>query len=106
MGTAFDRLAATIIADPNVASDALYGAGGGVQDGVPIRCLLRRPDIVSQFGESRFASTTILIEVKVADAPDLAKGDWFKIGAETWTVRTDPRRDPERLFWLAEVKAG
>lgn len=103
-GSAFQRLAATLVADPNVASDAAYGEGGGAGDGVPVRVILRQPDRVGTFGDSRFLSSTILIEVKIAHAPNLAVGDWFKIDGVTWEVRADPQRDTERLFWTAEVR--
>lgn len=103
-GRAFQRLAATLVADPNVATDAAYGAGGGDGDGVPVRVILRQPDRVGAFGDTRFLSSSILIEVQIADAPDLALGDWFKIDGTTWVVRADPQRDTERLFWTAEVK--
>lgn len=55
----------------------------------------------SGFGVPLRAGTQIL-HVRVGDAPDLAKGDTFSIGAELLTVAGAPARDGQGLKWRAE----
>ena len=101
--TAFDLAAKAILADANMASDAIYRAGGQGA-GVTVRAIRRAPDRAATFGDGRFLSDTVLLDVAVADIPTLEKGDTFQIGAVVYTVRSDPARDVERLFWTAEVR--
>jgi len=91
----------TLFADPNMAKDAIFTPSNGIT--VPGRIVLRRPDRVSDFGETRLHSETTVIDIRVADAPALASGDAFEIEGESYVVQGEPLRDAERLIWTAEV---
>lgn len=91
-----------IFADPNMAMDALWRSGG-VGAGIPVRVIRRAPDEVSSFSAGRFVSDTVLISVRVADAPTLKPGDTFEIGGELFEVRSEPLRDSDRLVWSCEA---
>ena len=59
----FDQAARTIFADTNIASGASFRAGGsGVS--VPVRAIIRAPDQFANFGEGRFLSDTVLVDVQ------------------------------------------
>lgn len=115
-----------IFRDPNMSKSVLYRAGGeGV--GLPVRVIFRAPDRVANFGEGRFVTDTLFLDVRVSEVPDLQAGDTFQIGMlpggtvlsldfsgdqylatelELLEVRSDPVRDRERLVWAAEVRAA
>lgn len=94
-----------LFADPNIATDATWRAGGlGVP--VAIRIVLARPDDAIGFGAARLRSDTCRIDVRVADVPNLAGGDSIVIGGTTWIVQGAPQRDADRLVWRAEAVAA
>lgn len=101
--SAFDLAAKAIFADANMASDAIYRVGGlGV--GTTVRAIRRAPDRAATFGDGRFLTDTVLLDVRVVDAPSLNMGDTLEIGGVVYEVRAEPMRDTERLIWTAEVK--
>ena len=100
---AFAQAAKAIFADANMASDAINRVGG-LGLGVTVRAIRRAPDRAASFGDGRFLTDTILLDVLVADVATLAQGDSLEIGGVVYEVRTDPSRDTERLCWTAEVR--
>lgn len=92
-----------LFADPNLARDALWRAGG---TGSPllVRIILRQPDRVGSFGETRLLAATTVVEVRTAEVPTLAEGDAFEIDGEIFVVQGEPVRDSERLVWTAELR--
>lgn len=101
--TAVAAAVAALFRDRNLAVDALYRAGGA-GPGVAVRVIRAAPDRVTAFGESRFVTDTTALDVRIADAPDLAAGDTFEIEGRLHQVRGEPVRDAERLVWAAEVR--
>lgn len=101
--TAFAAAIGAMFRDRNMGVDALYRAGGS-GDGVPVRVIRRAPDRFGNFGEGRFVAEAVLIDVRISDVAQLARGDTFEIGAELFEVRSDPVRDSERLIWAAEAR--
>ena len=101
--TAFEVAANSLFADRNLASDALWRAGG-LGPGIPIRATLRAPDDLASFGDGRFVTSTVILELLVAAASVLAAGDTIQIGAALYEIRADPVRDAERLVWSAEAR--
>ena len=83
--------------------DALYRVGGA-GPGVAVRVIRVAPDRIASFGEGRFVTDTLALNVRIADAPGLAAGDTFEIEGRLHEVRGAPIRDPDRLFWAAEVR--
>ena len=102
--TAFAIAATAMFRDPNIAVDALYRPGG-TGAGVSIRVVFSSPDQLAAFGEGRFVTDTVLIAVRVADAPDLAESDTVEIEGTLYTIRGAPVRDADRLVWSAEARA-
>ncbi|MEQ8639395.1 MAG: hypothetical protein RIE31_02110 [Alphaproteobacteria bacterium] len=92
----------TLFADPNMAREASFTPSGG--SAVPVRVVLRRPDQVFEFGETRLHAATTLLDIRVADAPQLAEGDGFQLDGVSYVVQGEPSRDPERLIWTAELR--
>lgn len=95
---------AAMFRDRNMAIDALHRAGGAGA-GVPVRVMKRAPDRLANFGEGRFVTDVVLLDVQLSEVPDLAPGDTFEIGGEIFEVRSEPVRDSERLVWAAEARA-
>ncbi|MCX8016742.1 MAG: hypothetical protein N2690_02390 [Rhodocyclaceae bacterium] len=92
-----------LFADPNLARDALWRAGGtGVA--VPVRIVLRQPDRIGSFGETRLLAATTVVEVRTAEVTMLVEGDAFEIDGETFVVQGEPVRDSGRLVWTAELR--
>ncbi|MEW5704847.1 MAG: hypothetical protein AB1781_09740 [Pseudomonadota bacterium] len=92
-----------LFADPNLARDAIWRAGG---TGAPVtvRIVLRQPDRVESFGETRIWSESIIGDVRTRDAPSLAEADAFEIDGANYVVQGEPVRDSERLVWSVELR--
>ena len=99
--TAIDR----IFADPNMAVDALWFAGG-TGSGVAVRIIRKSPDEITPFGAARILSDTTLLEARVADMPTPAAGDLIRIGLEDFIVQGEPKLDRERLIWTLNMRAA
>ncbi len=102
--TAFAIAATAMFRDSNIAVDALYRPGG-IGSVVAIRVIRSAPDQVAAFGEGRFVTDTVLIAVRVADAPGLGPGDTIEVDGVVFGVRADPVRDADRLVWSVEARA-
>ena len=100
--TAFAASVDVLFGDPNLALDAIY-RDGGAGAGVPVRVVRRAPDAVTNFGDGRFVTDTVLIDVRTKEARP-ARGDTFEIGPETFEVISEPVRDSERLIWTCEAR--
>ena len=102
--TAFDLATDSLFNDPNLAVDALLrlGGSGAAQ---AIRVIRAMPDRFTSFGEGRFVVDTVLLNVRLADAPMLSAGDTVEIAGQLHEVRGTPTRDSDRLVWLAEARA-
>ncbi len=72
---------------------------------VPLRVIMRAPDMFQKVGSSIIDTPTQTLEVKVADCPSLTPGDQFLIGTTTYTVQGEPRRDELQLTWMVDVYA-
>ncbi len=103
-------LAATdvLFADPNIARDALWRAGG-VGVGIAVRVISKRPDQVVGFGDSRAILPTTLIDVRRSEIPDPASGDTVEIPGsspgtgDTFEIIATPVADSLRLVWPCEA---
>ena len=101
--TAFAAATDVLFADLHLAWDAVYRpAGAG--DGIPVRAMLRRPDRIESFGETRLLADTTLIDVRTAEVPLLAAGDTVDVDVDIYRVQGEPVRDSERLVWTAELR--
>lgn len=92
-----------LFADPNLTREAVWRAGGS---GVPVtvRIVLRRPDRVSDFGETRIMTESTMFDVRVAEVPEPRSGDSLAVDGDTFIVQGEPLRDAERLIWTVGVR--
>ena len=101
--TAFAAALDMLFADPNLGVDAVYRAGG-VGPGVPIRVIVRQPDRIGTFGETRIAAATTTVDVRVAEVAAPAAGDAIEVDGTAYVVQGEPVRDAARLLWTAELR--
>ena len=92
-----------LFTDPNLARDVLLRAGG-INPAVPVRAILRRPDRIGEFGETRIVAGSTVFEIRVAEAPTLAEGDTIEVDGETFVVLSEPVRDALRLVWIVDAR--
>lgn len=92
-----------LFTDPNLARDALWRAGG-IDPAVPMRVIVRRPDRIGEFGDTRIVEGSTVFEIRIAEAPTLAEGDMIQVDDELYVVLGEPMRDAARLFWAAEAR--
>ena len=101
--TAFTAATDVLFADPHLAQDAVYRpAGAG--DGIPVRVMLRRPDRVESFGETRIASSTTMLDVRVSEVAEPAAGDTLAVDGRTVVIQGTPLLDAEGLIWTVDTR--
>lgn len=98
MTNVFAQALAVIFADPNMGGDAMYWPGG-VGPAVSVRVLLRAPDVVDQYADTRVIVATNVIEVRRVDVALPADGDRVDIGDLTYRVWGEPVADQLRQVW-------
>ena len=101
--TAFAAAADVLFADPHLARDAVYrSAGAG--DGIPVRVMLRRPDRIESFGETRLASSTTVFDVRASEVSAPAAGDTLEVDGRMVIVQSTPLLDAEGLVWTVDTR--
>jgi hypothetical protein len=101
---AFTAATDTLFADPNLGVDAIYHAGGAGH-GTTLRAIVRQPDRVGTFGETRIATETTIIEIRTSDINAPAEGDTIEMDGTVYVIQGEPIRDAERLIWTIEARA-
>lgn len=101
---AFTAATDALFADPNIARDAIWRAGGAGA-GVAVRIITRRPDQVVGFGDSRAVLPTMQIDVRRSEVSDAASGDTVEIDGEIFEIIATPTADSLRLVWSCEAAA-
>jgi hypothetical protein len=94
------------------AVDATFAAFGidavytpAADDPVPVRLIVRRPDTIVDFGNTRIRAETATFEVRASEVASPRPGDQLTVGAETFVVQGEPeRRDPDRLVWSLDTR--
>jgi hypothetical protein len=102
--TAFTAAVDTLFTDPNIAMDAIYRAGGA-DPGMPVRAIVRQPDRIGTFGETRIATETTIIDIRTSDINAPAEGDIIEMDGAVYIIQGEPIRDAERLVWTIEARA-
>ena len=92
-----------LFADPHLARDAAWRAGGTGQPAA-VRIVLRQPDRIGGFGETRLLADTTVVEVRTSEVPVLAAGDTVEVDGDLYRVQGEPVRDSERLVWTGELR--
>jgi len=71
---------------------------------IPARAIRKGPDRVDAFDRAQVLSTSTMFELRVSEVPVLAKDDRITVGAETFTIVGEPRREDScRLVWVVEA---
>ena len=90
--------------DLNLAVDAFLRLGG-TGPSLAIRVIRAMPDRFANFGAGRFVVDTVLLNIRLADAPVLAAGDTVEIAGQVHEIQGTPTRDSDRLVWMSEARA-
>lgn len=102
MANVFDVAIASLFADRNMATSAVWRAAGyGVAVTVPV--LMRAPDVRQSWGEVAISSSSLVIDVRSAVVANPAVGDTFSIGDTEYVVQGTPERDAQQLVWTIEL---
>jgi hypothetical protein len=101
--SAFAAAIDTLFADPNLGTDAVFRAGGA-DPGMPVRVIVRQPDRIGNFGETRIAAATLVIDVRVREVAAPAEGDTIEMNGAVYVIQGEPIRDAERLVWTIEAR--
>ena len=101
--TAFTAATDVLFADPHLARDAVYRPGGA-GDGIPVRVMLRRPDRIESFGETRLASSTTTLDLRASEVGEPAAGDTLDLDGRTVVVQGTPILDAEGLVYTVETR--
>ena len=102
--SAFSSAIDVLFANPNLAGDAVYRAGGA-DTGIAVRLIVRRPDRIGDFGDTRIASETATFDVRTSEIAEPAEGDTLDVDGVTYVVQGTPVRDAERLIWTIEARS-
>ena len=100
---AFATAMNVIFADPNMAVDAIWFAGG-TGPAIAVRVIRKSPDEITPFGAGRILSETTMLDARIADMPTPASGDLIRIGAEDFILQGEPKLDRERLIWTLNTR--
>ena len=92
-----------LFADPHLARDVVYRPGG-VGDGIPVRVMRRQPDRIESFRETRLASSTTVLDVRVSEVSEPAAGDTVDLDDRTVVVQGTPLLDAEGLVWTVDTR--
>lgn len=99
---AFAAATDALFADPNIARDATWHAGGAGA-GTAVRVVTRRPDQVGSFGDSRAILPTTLIDVRRSEISEPATGDTVEIDGDLFEIIAMPMNDSLGLVWTCEA---
>jgi hypothetical protein len=99
---AFAAATDALFADPNMARDAIWRAGGAGA-GIAVRVVTRRPDQVGSFGDSRAILPTMLIDVRRSEVTEPASGDTVEIVGDLFEIIAAPVADSLCLVWTCEA---
>jgi hypothetical protein len=70
-----------------------------------VRVIIRRPDTIVGFGETRIHTETATFELRVVEVADPRAGDQLTVGGDPFVIQGEPeRRDPDRLVWSLDAR--
>lgn len=98
---AFSAAVDTVFAQFGVG--AVYTSGGG--GAVNVRVIVKRPDEIVGFGDTRVLTETALFEVRASEVAEPRPGDQLTVDGADYVIQGEPeRRDPDRLVWSLDVR--
>ena len=101
--TAFAAAINTLFADPYLGADAIYHVGGSGET-ITLKAIVRQPDRIGTYGETRIATETTLVDIRTSDIAAPAEGDTIEMGGTVYVIQGEPLRDAERLIWTIEAR--
>ncbi|QLH37790.1 MAG: hypothetical protein HWD60_00595 [Defluviicoccus sp.] len=101
--TAFAAAIDVLFSDPNLGLDAVYRIGGA-DPGVLVRVIIRQPDRVGEYGDTRLLAKTTVFDVRVSEVAAPAEGDTMEVSGTVYAIQDGPMRDAERLVWTIEAR--
>jgi hypothetical protein len=101
--SAFADAVDALFADPNLGTAAVFRTGGA-DPGMPVRLIVRQPDRIGHFGETRIAAATLVIDIRTSDIAAPAEGDTIEMDGTVYVIQGEPLRDGERLIWIIEAR--
>ena len=101
--TAFAAATDVLFADPHLARDAVYRPAG-TGDGIPVRVMRRQPDRIAGIGETRIASSTTVLDVRVSEVAEPTAGDTLELDGRAVVVQGTPLLDAEGLVWSVDTR--
>jgi hypothetical protein len=102
--SAFATAIDVLFADPNLGVDAIYRAGGGEAPGTTVKAIVRQPDRIGTFGETRIATETTMFDIRTSEVAAPAEGDTIEMNGTIYVIQGEPIRDAERLIWTIEAR--
>lgn len=90
------------------ATNSLFkccGKAGKIQ-GRSVLFLLSEPDEVVGVGFIKAQTPTIIMKLRVSDAPDLSVGDEIEADGVIYKVIAEPRKDIHALIWTIECNSN
>jgi hypothetical protein len=103
--TVFAAAMDTLFADPNLARDAVYRADGA-DPSIPVRVIVRRPDRIGDFGDTRILAETTVFDVRASDIDAPTAGGTIAVDDTVYVIQGEPIRDAERLIWTIEARCA
>ena len=100
--SAFEVALDALFADTHLGRDVIYTADGGAQ--TLVRAIMRRPDDVTGFGETRIWSETTRLDLRTSEVQNPKPGDRIEIDGEAFLIQGEPVRDRERLIWTLDLR--
>ncbi|QLH37852.1 MAG: hypothetical protein HWD60_01020 [Defluviicoccus sp.] len=101
--TAFAAAIDVLFSDPNLGLDAVYRIGGA-DPGVLVRVIIRQPDRVGEYGDTRLLAETTVFDVRVSEVAAPVEGDSIEVSGTVYVIQGEPIRDAERLVWTIEAR--
>ena len=102
MSEAFALALDVLFADTQLGRDVIYTADGGAQ--TLVRAIVRRPDDVTGFGETRIWSETTRLDLRASEVQNPKPGDRIEIDGEAFLIQGEPVHDRERLLWTLDLR--
>ncbi len=90
------------------ATNSLFKCCGqsGVYQGRNVLFLLSEPDEVVGVGFIKAQTPTIIMRLRVSDAPSLSVGDMIEADSVIYKVIAEPRKDIHALIWTVECNSN
>ncbi|MGZ8408349.1 MAG: head-tail joining protein, partial [Hyphomicrobium sp.] len=84
-------------------TDAVYRAGDA-NPGTIVKAIVRQPDRVGTYGETRIAMQMTLFDIRTSDINAPAEGDTIEMDGAVYVIQGEPIRDAEWLIWTIEAR--